>query len=145
LSIEKWGFPYKKQKQKIFSFVKAITNWIQTYTGGSQKLREPFIAHCANSNTVLHLTNGCPTYSGILIIDFVRWLCGPWVAFGHWHTYLTLHTNLQREDCWSCISSGRLRLQCRRKHKKSSWGLGEEEDCWSYYYLNWWVLDHGFL
>ena len=25
----------------------------------------------------------------VLIIDFVRWLCGPWVAFGHWRTYLT--------------------------------------------------------
>jgi hypothetical protein len=25
---------------------------------------------------------------GVLIIDFVRWLYGPWVAFGHWRTYL---------------------------------------------------------
>jgi hypothetical protein len=26
---------------------------------------------------------------GVLIIDFVRWPCGPWVAFSHWCTYLT--------------------------------------------------------
>jgi hypothetical protein len=26
---------------------------------------------------------------GVLINDFVRWLCGPWVAFGHWRTYLS--------------------------------------------------------
>jgi hypothetical protein len=80
--------------------VGAIINWIQIYTGGSQKLSQPFTAHCANSNGVSHLTKlWVPNVSkvplGILIIDFILWLCGPWAAFGHWRTYLK----------WSLINS----------------------------------------
>jgi hypothetical protein len=34
--------------------------------------------------------------SGVLIIEFVRWLCGPWVAFGHWRTDLIFEWYLVR-------------------------------------------------
>jgi hypothetical protein len=56
--------------------VKAITNEIQTYTCGSQKLSEPFTAHCANWNAVSHLTNGCPTYLKFLWEFSLLILCG---------------------------------------------------------------------
>jgi hypothetical protein len=55
--------------------------------------------------------------SGVLIIEFVRWLCGPWVAFGHWRTDLIFEwylvrcgfKNISQEDI--CLKKVRLHVQ----------------------------------
>jgi hypothetical protein len=71
------GILLQKNKNKRY-----FDLWKLTYTGGSQKLSEPFTAHCANLNAVSHLTNGCPTYLKFLWEFSWLIMCGGYAVHG---------------------------------------------------------------
>jgi hypothetical protein len=127
----KWRFSYKKIKIKNILICESYHKLNPTYTSESQKLSEPFTAHYANSNAVFDqwVPNVSEIPSGVLIIDFVRWLCGPWAAFNHWRTYLST------TNCVSHVISVRRLWNCRILAIEMYTKRREGEKCWKHFYV----------
>jgi hypothetical protein len=63
--------------------VKAITNWIQTYTGGSQELSEPFTAHCAVPIHSCSLRNSLNVPIFVVIVCYCSAFCTCYIDSVH--------------------------------------------------------------
>jgi hypothetical protein len=91
----KWGFSYKKIKIKRYFDLWKLSQIESKHTQVDLKSLVSPSPHTMRIRMRCHIwpmdaqriRRSCGP--GVLIIDFVRWMCYPWAAFGHWRTYLT--------------------------------------------------------